>query len=91
MFEELTAWISLYVALRNDQRTLSLYFNLALMTIAVCARYFFYAMSVWQAHLAAYQIIQTISQKLVHALSEMPTAPLMQYHRGDLEKRHARS
>ncbi|WP_253822446.1 MULTISPECIES: hypothetical protein [Vibrio oreintalis group] len=87
MFAELTAWISLYVALRNGQRTLSLYFNLALMTIAVCARYFFYAMSVWQAHLAAYQIIQ----KLVHALSEMPTAPLMQYHRGDLEKRHARS
>lgn len=84
---ELAIWICLYAALSKYLNTQSLYFYLALMTIAICARYFFYTISVWQAHLAAYQIIQTIRQKLVGALSKMPTAKLMQYHRGDLEKR----
>ncbi len=87
VFAELATWICLYVALSNYLNTQSLNFYLALMTIAVCVRYFFYAISVWQAHLAAYQVIQTIRQKLVRALSEMPTVKLMQYHRGDLEKR----
>ncbi|MCQ9084232.1 ABC transporter ATP-binding protein [Vibrio harveyi] len=87
VFAELVTWICLYAALSKYLNTQSLYFYLALMTIAVCVRYFFYTISVWQAHLAAYQIIQTIRQKLVRALSEMPTAKLMQYHRGDIEKR----
>lgn len=87
VFAELAVWIYLYAALSEYLNSQNLYFYLVLTVLAICTRYFFYAISVWQAHLAAYQIIQTIRQKLVHSLSDMPTITLMQYHRGDLEKR----
>ena len=84
---ELMAWLCIYVAMIQAQDGQHPFLFLALMAVAICLRYFFYALSLWQAHLAAYQMIQKVRQKLVTALSEMPTIRLMQYHRGELEKR----
>lgn len=84
---EVITWISLYFALNSVFSTQQPSIHFALMGVAICARYFLYSVSVWQAHLAAYHIIQNLRQKLIVALSQMPTDQLVQYHRGDLEKR----
>ncbi|KAB0288019.1 ABC transporter ATP-binding protein [Vibrio fortis] len=84
---EVITWVSLYFALNSVFSTQQPSIHFALMGVAICARYFLYSVSVWQAHLAAYHIIQNLRQKLIVALSQMPTDQLVQYHRGDLEKR----
>lgn len=84
---ELLLWVFLFQFLQSlsSESHQPMYF--VAMLFAVGVRYAFYTISVWQSHLAAYQIIQNIRQHIIHALAKMQTEELKMFHRGDLEKR----
>lgn len=86
-FSELLVWVSLYLIIKNlvEGQINSFYF--LAITGALFVRYSLYTLSLWQAHLAAYQIIQRVRQYIVKSMAVMSADLLQTFHRGDLEKR----
>ncbi|WED23349.1 ABC transporter ATP-binding protein/permease [Vibrio sp. JC009] len=84
---ELIPWVCFFqaanVLLKGDHPEI----YLIAMATAIVLRYVFYTLSVWQAHLVAYHVIQRVRQYIVKALASMPNERLQKFHRGDLEKR----
>ncbi len=86
-FSELIVWICIYLTMKGLVEGQSNAFFFLAMTVALFARYGLYTISLWQAHLAAYRIIQRVRQYIVKSMAVMPAGLLQQFHRGDLEKR----
>lgn len=84
---ELISWIFLYLAVTAIYHNESVTAYFLMMCLTVMGRYAFYALAVWQAHLAAYHIIQKVRQHLVRALAKMRMDKLRSLSRGDIEKR----
>ncbi|ASU23781.1 ABC transporter permease [Vibrio qinghaiensis] len=84
---ELISWIFLYLAVTAIYHNESATAYFLMMCLTVMGRYAFYALAVWQAHLAAYHIIQKVRQHLVRALAKMRMDKLRSLSRGDIEKR----
>ncbi|WP_413282434.1 ATP-binding cassette domain-containing protein [Vibrio sp. MA40-2] len=86
-FSELLVWVSLYLIIKSlvEGQINSFYF--LAITGALFVRYSLYTLSLWQAHLAAYQIIQRVRQYIVKSMAVMSADLLLTFHRGDLEKR----
>ncbi|WP_145539589.1 ABC transporter ATP-binding protein [Yersinia kristensenii] len=81
----LILWQAIYAAQAGDSGQL---LPLAAgLLLALIARYALYNLAGWQAHIAAYRIIEHLREHLVDALSTLPLAKLNRFHRGDLEKR----
>ncbi|QUJ70158.1 ABC transporter ATP-binding protein (plasmid) [Photobacterium sp. GJ3] len=84
---EFIPWLMLYLAAQAlfSQQSATPY--LVIAGAAFVIRHLCYGIAVWQAHLAAYHMIQKVRQHLVHSLATMPSEKLRRYHRADLEKR----
>lgn len=84
---ELIFWVYLYLVVSAIYHGQTVAVYLLLMCMAVIMRYALYGLAVWQAHLAAYHIIQKVRQHLVLALAKMRIDKLRSLSRGDIEKR----
>ena len=80
-------WVDLFLIVTTLTKNQSINLYLIIMVSILVTRYCLYAVSLWQAHITAYQIIQKLRQFIIKAMAIMPMEMLQTYHRGDLEKR----
>ena len=84
---EVIPWLCLLFSLQALALKEPLSSYLIVFVVALSIRYGLYVFSVWQAHLAAYHIIQKTRQHIIRALAEMNIEQLRIQKRGDIEKR----
>ena len=84
---EVIPWLCLLFSLQALALKEPLSSYLIVFVVALSIRYGLYVFSVWQAHLAAYHIIQKTRQHIIRALAEMNIEQLRSQKRGDIEKR----
>ncbi|ENM3951051.1 ATP-binding cassette domain-containing protein [Vibrio cholerae] len=84
---EVVPWFCLLLSLDAIASGESPASYLIVFVVALLVRYGLYVFAVWQAHLAAYHIIQKTRQHIVRALAEMNIEQLRSQKRGDIEKR----
>lgn len=84
---EVVPWFCLLLSLDAIASGESPASYLIVFFVALLVRYGLYVFAVWQAHLAAYHIIQKTRQHIVRALAEMNIEQLRSQKRGDIEKR----
>ncbi|WP_394252608.1 ATP-binding cassette domain-containing protein [Vibrio profundi] len=84
---EVVPWFCLFLSLDAIASGESPASYLIVFVVALLVRYGLYVFAVWQAHLAAYHIIQKTRQHIVRALAEMNIEQLRSQKRGDIEKR----
>lgn len=84
---EVVPWFCLLLSLDAIASGESLASYLIVFVVALLVRYGLYVFAIWQAHLAAYHIIQKTRQHIVRALAEMHIEQLRSQKRGDIEKR----
>lgn len=84
---ELVPWVALWLAARAVMIGEPVLGYGLVAGGAIVLRYLLFTAGVWQAHLAAYGIIQRVRASLVTSLARMPVSRLRDFHRGDLEKR----
>ncbi|WP_217557591.1 ATP-binding cassette domain-containing protein [Vibrio metschnikovii] len=83
---EVVPWFCLLLSLDAIASGESPASYLIVFVVALLVRYGLYVFAVWQAHLAAYHIIQKTRQHIVRALAEMNIEQLRSQKRGDIEK-----
>jgi len=80
-------WVDMLLIVTAITKTQNINLHIIVMIVILVTRYCLMTLSIWQAHVTAYQIIQKLRQFFIKRIALMSIERLQTYHRGDLEKR----
>lgn len=86
-FLDFIFWIDLFLIVTAIAKHQYIQSHIVVMALILVTRYCLMTLSIYQAHITAYQIIQKLRQFIIKRIALMSIERLQTYHRGDLEKR----